>query len=231
MKAKVIGMAAALFLLWWMTGTARANFELHGVEQKTVDTFHVEGRLYDQSKAWVVSGGEMYRLYAHDASTVDISGGWVGELTAAGSTVNISGGSVSNLYAWGYPYGSSTVNISGGSVDLYAYGESVSNYISAEGTSTVNITGGSASTLYTKHSSTVIFVGRNFHPWPGLTLVGDKVTGTGYLEGEWLDGTPWTVNISRNDPGATIQAIPEPATLSLLALGGLAMMRRRRRMA
>jgi len=44
-----------------------------------------------------------------------------------------------------------------------------------------------------------------------------------------LNGTPWTVTISQNDTGATILAIPEPATLTLLALGGLAVIRCRRK--
>ncbi len=36
-----------------------------------------------------------------------------------------------------------------------------------------------------------------------------------------MDGTPWAVNIKTHDAGATILAIPEPATLALLALGGV----------
>jgi hypothetical protein len=41
------------------------------------------------------------------------------------------------------------------------------------------------------------------------------------MSGEWFDGTPWSVNIAANDVGATIMAVPEPATFSLLALGVL----------
>ena len=44
-----------------------------------------------------------------------------------------------------------------------------------------------------------------------------------------LNGTPWTVTISQNDTSATILAIPEPTTLTLLALGELAVIRRRRK--
>ena len=48
------------------------------------------------------------------------------------------------------------------------------------------------------------------------------------MSGEWWDGTPRETNIVARAPGATIQAIPEPATLSLLALGGVVLIRRRR---
>jgi len=50
--------------------------------------------------------------------------------------------------------------------------------------------------------------------------------GTGTLSGEWLDGTPWTVNILSNYPTARILAIPEPATFLLLGLGAV-MLRRK----
>jgi len=58
-----------------------------------------------------------------------------------------------------------------------------------------------------------------------------KVLGRGVLTGKWRDGTSWFTNIFRNDSTTPILAIPEPATISLLALGGLAVLRRRRRMA
>ena len=57
---------------------------------------------------------------------------------------------------------------------------------------------------------------------------GDKVLGTGDLYGKWFDGTAWAISIYEHNAGATIQLVLELATLSLLALGGLAMIRRRR---
>ena len=68
----------------------------------------------------------------------------------------------------------------------------------------------------------------SFRPGGGLALDGTRVLGTGILSGEWFDGTRWTVNIAENAPGASIIAVPEPTTLVLLVIGGLALIRRRR---
>jgi hypothetical protein len=84
------------------------------------------------------------------------------------------------------------------------------------------------SDLYARDTSVVTFHGRDFSVHGALQWDGDRVLGTGLLTGEWTDGTLWAVNIMENDAGATIRAIPDPATLSLLALGGaLALLRRR----
>jgi len=57
------------------------------------------------------------------------------------------------------------------------------------------------------------------------------VLGTGVLTGKWSDGAVWAMAIEVNDSSATILAVPEPAALSLLAVGGLALLTRRRRQA
>ena len=247
-------LGAALALLGPLATEGRGDFILYGSETLTVSTSHTCGYLWDTSHAWVVSGGwvkdslfaydsstvhlsggaietmdaynssvvdissgDLSQLYAHDTSTVDISGGGRGPFFAYdSSTVHISGGTVSYLRA----YGSSTVDICDGSV---GYGGSLDAYDS----SAVDISGGSVSSLAAGGASTVTFHGRNFRLSSGLSLEGDRVIGTGSLTGEWMDGTRWGVNIERNDPGAYILVVPEPATLALLALGGLAVLRRR----
>ena len=166
---------------------------------------------YDSSTV-DISGGEVDILYAYDSSTVEVSGGIVGGVVAYDTTdVEISGGESDYLYAHG------TADISGGSVDR----------LDVYSTSSVNLSGGEMDDLYARGD--VTFTGREFHLGAGLSLDGDQVLGTGFLSGEWYDGTNWTVNIARNDSGAVILLVPEPATLSLLALGGLAMLRRRRK--
>ena len=187
-----------------------------------------------------ISVGNVGNLYAYDISTVNISGGTVGGLqTHDSSDVDISGGSMINqpLYA----YDSSTVSISGGSVNyLYAsYSSTVdvsSGYVYQLYTSdisTVNISGGTVGNLHAynsstvsissasitnldaRNSSTVTFYGQNFRVGGELAFDGERVLGTGMLSGEWMDGTRWAVNISTNEPTATILAIPAPYILTI----------------
>jgi len=210
-----------------------ANLTAYAQSTVNISGGRVDSYLYAYGSSTVnVSGGTVYNYFnafasslnAYDSSTVNVSSGSVSILNAsATSTVNVSGGSVVNLRA----YGSSVVNVSGGEVgNLYAYvyGSSLNAYDS----STVNVSSGSVGSLNAYNTSTVTLHGYDFRATGGLTLDGDNVLGTGVLTGRWFgpDNTLWTMTISGNAAGATILAIPEPATLTLLALGGLAMMRR-----
>ncbi|HET6429833.1 MAG TPA: PEP-CTERM sorting domain-containing protein [Phycisphaerae bacterium] len=162
-----------------------------------------------------ISDGQADQIETFDTSVLSVSGGRVNQyLTACdSSTVNVSGGMVGDLRG----YDSSFVNISGGWV----------SGLSAEQTSTADISGGSLNGLRALGYTTVTFHARDYRVEGGLSLIGDRVVGTGILSGEWFDGTPWAVNIWGNASEARIWAVPEPATLGLLALGGLAIPRRR----
>jgi len=111
------------------------------------------------------------------------------------------------------------MNLTGGSV----------GGISTSDSSIVDISGGSVNSLNAGNDSIVTIHARDFQLTGGLSLYGDRLEGTGVLSGEWFNGSNWTMEISANNPTATILAVPEPGTAVLLALGGLALIRKRRR--
>jgi hypothetical protein len=206
-------IVAVLALLGPLVQKGRGDFVLLNDEQFTVNSYHRQGTLYDISRAFIVLGGRVDSLYAYNYSTVGVSVGSISyDLSAYDfSTVDISGGSVSSLSAHGY----SDVDISCGSTHyLYAYSSTTVDicggyveWLYARDFSIVDISGGSVSYLSACDSSTVIFYGQNFLATDGLILDGQRVLGTGILGGKWFDGTRWAVNISTNDPTATILAV------------------------
>lgn len=179
-----------------------------------------------------IAGGSVYSVKPYDTSSVDIAGGSVtGVMAYNSSNVDISGGTLGGLNA----YDSSIVTVTGGSVSVLSAcdtsavgisGGSVSS-LRPYDTSSVDISGGSVSSLWAYTTSFVTFHGYDFRATGGLTLDGEIVLGTGVLTGRWFDGTAWATTISNHALGATILAVPEPATLALLGLGGLALIRRR----
>jgi hypothetical protein len=111
--------AFAMTVLVWVGALAsqgNADFSLWYNEQLTVNTSHSLGMLYDESRAWIVSGGSVTKLYAYDTSTVDMADGSVSHtlFSRNTSTVNISGGFVNHVES----YETSAVNISGGTVSF-----------------------------------------------------------------------------------------------------------------
>ncbi len=176
------GFIFALTLLL-NTSLAEADFVLWNDEQFTVNTFHSQGVLYDNSNASIISGGHVGNLYAYnfstltipgasppigrvdnlytyDSSTVVISWGIMDDLDIYdSSTIDISGVSMGSLNAWD----SSTVDISGGTMDdLDTYDSSTIDIsggsmgsLNAYNSSTVDISGGSMGSLNAYNSSTV----------------------------------------------------------------------------
>jgi hypothetical protein len=189
-----VAAAAVLALVGPLAQKGRADscFTLRNDEQLTVNTSYSAGWLYDQSRADIVSGGSVgnhdsveNRIFAYNSSTVNISGGWVGYLSAYdASTVALSGGRLDDILR-SYDsstvsifhgadidhvvsYGSSTVTISGGLTNANsAYGTStwfisggrIINGLGVYNASTVDISGGSMYYLNAEGCSTVRFSG------------------------------------------------------------------------
>ena len=252
MKVRHILMAGALVLA--VAGEGRANFVLNGVEHLDVTSYHSTGVLWDFTTADVKNGGSINNAYVNDDAVLTVSGGTVSDHVYAYNTsdVVVSSGYVNIMKA----YDTSSVDISGGNFSALSAYHTISvavsggslNTLVAYNTTSVIISGGSLSTLDAYNTTNVVisggsirnrvsaydtsvvtFHGYDFRATAGLTLDGETVLGTGILTGKWFDGTSWIIPISNHEPGATILAVPEPATLSLLALGSLVALRRRRR--
>ena len=197
-----------------------------------------------------IPGGLITYLRAYDSSQVNLSGGSISYCQAYGNQafgnnrINISGGSINaHLEA----FGNSQMSISGGSI----------NCLETFADSRVNISGGSFvnNSLYVYSNSEVDIFGGSFQRDLRvrdngiLTIHGSDfaVDGTpfGYGEltsifgGYWdnepyrhLTGTLFSGESIANDfriaLDAKIVLVPEPATLLLLGLGGLALLRNRR---
>jgi len=137
-------LGAALALVGPLAGEGRGDFILRNDEQLTVNSVHIQGTLYDRSRASVVPGGTVTDyLRTYNSSKVDVSGGYVGYILAyETSAVHLSGGCVPTLNA----FAASAVDIAvGGDVDR----------LDAFGTSTVHLTGGIVDTLLARDTSAV----------------------------------------------------------------------------
>ena len=216
-----------------MSGGSVSNLAVFDVRLFGPERVNISGGTVDTlGVSFRIEGGETFSFSGFDsvadlaphgilASEGTVANFWVSGLDVfADSILDMTEGSVESLSS----YNSSVVNLFGGTVGV-APGHSLYAYDS----STANLFGGSVSAVYAYDTSTVAFVAQDFQFGEGLSLEGNRVLGTGVLSGEWFDGTAWTITIAQNDSTASIRATPEPATMALLSLGGLALLLRKSR--
>jgi len=173
-----------------------------------------------------MSGGSVNRLIAYDSSVLNFTGGTISGLYAHDfSTINVSGGFIHSPMAWDY----STINISG-SFNAVEVG--------ATATGIVNVMGGTMEAIAGWGGVISLYGGTvtdNIHAVGGWVNVfgydleksstGGKY-GYGYVGGFWNDGTALTIHLGGSGTYSHINLVPEPATLMLLALGGILLRKR-----
>lgn len=192
----------------------------------------------------LLAGGNIplpYKLQGHNDSRLNISGGTVyGLFTYNTSQVIMSDGYVSDLYA----YDSSQITMSGGSVGpLNTYGSSqaimlggLGHVLRAHDNSQLTLSGGIIdSYLFSTDNAELIINGSNF-AIDGIPVGFGEITSIlgGYVGNEpsrRITGTLANGDAINNQfqvgYSASINLIPEPATISLLALGFLLLRRKK----
>jgi hypothetical protein len=172
-------------------------------------------------------------IFAYGTSTVNLLDGAMGEIWSAeeNSTLNFYAGDVEYLHV----NDSGKLNVFGGKASFTARDSGTVNVIGGDGhgvdaydASKVSISGGVIQGIVAgwtseTHTCVVTIEGSGFnYPYGAIADASGTLTGT------LADGTAIDCPFETHG-GASIVLVPEPAALSLLALGALAMLRRRRK--
>jgi len=210
-------------------GSIGSNLLAYNSSQVTVSGGSIGEFLqaYNSSQVMVSSGLVNSYLWAGDSSQVTVSGGSVGRWLVArdSSQLIVSAGSIEEDLS---ARDSSQVTISGGSIGLA---------LIASETSEVTISGGLIGEeiwagVHPTHDSLITFLGSDF-AINGISVgYGEFDTGGS----DWVHGT-LTGTLANGDPlnngfyiygDSSIVLVPEPATIGLLGLGSLVLLRKRR---
>ena len=178
---------------------------VHDINSTSEEIWVYDSPTNDFTTVNVLSGASIQDLLkAYDYSQINIYDGIIGD-----------GSEGDGLYA----YDNSNVTISGGLIDgvLYAYDSSTIAF--SGGSITGDIIAGSDSN---QHDSVITIYGSDFNYG-----FGELLDSSGTLTGTLTNGDP--IN---NDfyiySDSSIMLVPEPATLLLLGLGGLVLLRKHR---
>ncbi len=186
----------------------------------------------------VVSGGKIgWEVWAFESSNVNVLGGEIGSNLFAqnNSQITVSGGEIGE-FLWSS--GNSQITISGGhigiQVDAYMNsqvtfsGGTIGNDLRADGYSNVIISGGQPGyELWATQHGVVTIYGSDFSI-DGLNVgYGPITVASGILTGTLASGEAINNNFYIREDAA-IMLVPEPATFLLLALGSLALLKKRK---
>ncbi len=257
MKVSYVLMAAVLALV--VSAAARADFVVDGNNHRDIREAHVTGVAFDDSTVdvWqdgnisgivyasdnavfrVHEGSYVEKAWSYGDGSIELYGGHIRWLRMRETGIAmIQGGSVYSLIS----EKDSTVNILGDAWvqsfsvedDSHAIvsGGAIEYYLRARNSSTVRISGGNISQIGAYDRGIIEVIGYDFRVISEYMDIDDngKLSGIGAISGKWYgSGEAWIMGVQGNHEDAAILLIPEPATLSLLLCGGLAVMRRRRR--
>ena len=186
-----------------------------------------------------VNGGAVEVFYAHNYASITMTGGTVGEdlLVSDYAHLAMSGGSIGHgLVAYYYASIAMTGGSIAGELDALGYatitmsGGSVGGWIIADEDSTITVSGGLVGSRLVANTRATIFLdGTDFEVNGYALAYGDRLSdfsNSGSITGTLADNTALDTDFDIFSSGADIIIIPEPATICLLGLGGLGLLRK-----